>query len=86
MTLFMTELAAADWAASVAWYRDRLGLTVELVDEPNRFALLRAGDGRLALKAGAPAPGGVILHFQVADLAAELARLTAAGVAVAARR
>lgn len=81
MTLFMTELAVADFAAAVAWYRDRLGLRVEVLDESRRFALLTApGGGRLALKAGEPTPGGVTVHFHVADLAAELARLAAVGV------
>lgn len=81
MTLFMTELPVAGFPASVAWYRDRLGLRVELTDEPRRFALLAAADGgRLALKAGDPTPGGVTVHFRVSDLAAELARLAAAGV------
>ena len=32
MTFFMAEIAVADIEASVAWYRDRLGLRVELVD------------------------------------------------------
>ncbi|MBX9624276.1 MAG: VOC family protein [Gemmataceae bacterium] len=81
--LFMTELAVSDFAASVVWYRDRLGLRVILLDVANGFALLQ-GDagGRLALKAGTPAPGGVTLHFEVADLAAELARLGPSGVPV----
>lgn len=74
---FMTELAVADLAAALGWYRDRLRLPVTLLDEPNRFALLA---GRLALKEGTPSPGGVILHFRVDDLDAELARLAAAGV------
>lgn len=79
----MTELAVGDLAASVAWYRDRLGLRVALLDAANGFALLQ-GDagGRLALKSGTPAPGGVTLHFEVADLAAELARLGSSGTPV----
>lgn len=77
----MTEIAVADFAASVAWYRDRLGLTVELLDAANRFALLRGRDGgRLALKVGTPTAAGVRLHFKVDDLEGELARLAAAGV------
>jgi catechol 2,3-dioxygenase-like lactoylglutathione lyase family enzyme len=43
MTLFMVELTVADFAHSVAWYRDALGLTVELVDESNGFAMLVPG-------------------------------------------
>ncbi|MBX9580636.1 MAG: VOC family protein [Gemmataceae bacterium] len=81
--LCMTELAVADLAAALAWYQDRLGLRVLLLDAANGFALLQGdGGGRLALKAGAPAPGGVTLHFEVADLAAELGRLGSADVPV----
>ena len=76
MQLFMVELAVADWALSVTWYRDRLGLRVTLWDEANLFALLEAvGGGRIALKAGAPQPGGVTVHFQVTDLTAEMTRM-----------
>jgi catechol 2,3-dioxygenase-like lactoylglutathione lyase family enzyme len=78
VTLFMTEIAVADFEASVAWYRDRLGLRVELLDGANRFALLRGeSGGRLALKAGTPTPGGVRLHFEVTNLDADLARFDA---------
>lgn len=80
MTLFMTELAVRDLAAAVAWYRDGLGLAVKLRDDATGFALLEAAGGRVALKVG-PVGAGVTLHFQVADLAAALARLAAAGVA-----
>jgi predicted enzyme related to lactoylglutathione lyase len=38
----------------------------------NRFVLF---DGGVALKGGTPAPGGVVLHFNVSDLDAELTRL-----------
>lgn len=81
----MAELAVSDFAASLAWYGDRLGLRVVLLDGPNRFALLQGQgvDGcRLALKAGSPRPGGVALHFEVADLPAELARLGVPGADV----
>lgn len=80
MDLFVVELTVADWPASLAWYHDRLGLTVELLDEPNRYALLAARTGRLALKAGTPSPGGVKLAFLVPDLADEIQRLAKAGV------
>jgi catechol 2,3-dioxygenase-like lactoylglutathione lyase family enzyme len=75
VTFFMAEIAVADFDASLAWYRDRLGLKVELVDAANRFVLLRCqGGGRLALKAGIPSPGGVRLHFEVSNLDEELTR------------
>lgn len=68
----MTELAVADFAASLAWYRDVLGLRVKHLDSANQFVLF---DGGVALKAGAPMPGGMTLHFNVSGLDAELARL-----------
>jgi catechol 2,3-dioxygenase-like lactoylglutathione lyase family enzyme len=74
MNLYLVELTVADWETSLAWYRDRLGLVVELVDEPNRYALLTAGPARVALKAGTPSPTTTKLTFQVASLGAELRR------------
>ena len=73
MRLYLVELTVRDLAASLAFYRDRLGLPVELLDEANGFALLHAG-GRLALKRGEPG-GGATVHLEVADLDAELRRL-----------
>ena len=76
MIAYMTEISVANYAVSVAWYRDVLGLRVELADPANGFALLACeGGGRLALKAGTPTPGGVKLHYEVDDVSAELARL-----------
>jgi catechol 2,3-dioxygenase-like lactoylglutathione lyase family enzyme len=80
MDLYLVELTVADWPTSLAWYRDRLGLPVELLDEPNRYALLAAGPARVALKAGASSPGTTKLVFRVPDLDAELARLTGDGI------
>ncbi len=78
--LAFVELTVADWPAAVAWYRDVLGLEVVLRDDVNRFALLGTGPGRVALKAGPSQPGGVLLAFEVADLAAEAGRLARHGV------
>ena len=80
MELFLVELTVADWLASLAWYRDQLGLAVKLLDAPNQYALLAAGSGRLVIKAGTPSPGSTKITFRVNDLAAEVARLAAAGV------
>ena len=73
MRLYMVELTVSDLGASLAFYRDRLGLAVEVLDAANGFALLHAG-GRLALKRGTPG-GGATVHVEVGDLAAELRRL-----------
>ena len=80
MELFLLELTVADWPASLAWYRDQLGLAVKLLDEPNRYAVLAAGSGHVAIKAGTPSPGSTTITCRVNDLAAEVARLAAAGV------
>lgn len=80
--LHFVELTVADWPAAVAWYRDVLGLPVELRDEAGRFALLRAGGARLALKEGRPEPGTLLLAFETEDLPAELRRLEGLGVVV----
>ena len=75
MNLFLIELIVADWQAAVAWYRDRLGLAVALIDEPNQYALLSTDPGWIALKAGTPSPGTTKVTFHVSDLDAELMRL-----------
>src|SRR5688572_6862688 len=80
MDLFLVQLAVADWPTSLAWYRDRLGLTVVLMDEPNRYALLAAGPARIALKAGTPVPGTTRVVFHVRSVGAELTRLASAGI------
>ena len=75
MDLYLVELSVADVLASVVWYRDRFGLPVILLDEPNRYALMAAGPTRVALKQGPERPGGTVLTFHVPDLDAELTRL-----------
>lgn len=73
-TLFMVELAVADVAAARAWYESALGLTASHTDPATGFVLLSDGrHGRVALKPGAPVPGGVTLHFEVPDVGALLA-------------
>lgn len=80
-SLYLVELTVADWPAAVAWYQDTLGLEVALIDEVHQFALMRAGSGRVALKAGRPEPGTVLLTLEVDDLCAEIERLAALGLA-----
>ena len=45
----MTVIKVSDWAASLAWYVETLGLLPVLTDAEHRFALLAAGNGRLAI-------------------------------------
>lgn len=66
MKLSFVELRVSDWPRSVAWYRDVLGLTV-LMSDSEKFALLGADEGRVALKAGEPRLG-VLLAFEVTQL------------------
>ncbi len=83
--LFMTEIRVFDWPRTVRWYVETLGLRSLVNDEPNGFALLGAGQGRLALRRGVARCEAVYharLHFRVADVDAERARLLAAGVPV----
>src|SRR5437764_847246 len=80
MDLFLVELAVADWPTPVAWYPARLGTGVDRLDAPHKYALLIAGAGRVALKAGPPSLGTTKLIFRVAGLDAELTRLKRAGV------
>ena len=78
--LAFVELQVADWPAAVVWYRDVLGLPVVLRVEADRFALLQAGSGQLALKAGQSQPGSVLLTFEVEDLPSALEHLARLGV------
>lgn len=89
MTLYMIELPVRDLSASLAWYRDYLGLTVERIDPERPFALLRsAGGSWLALKQyeSPMLPGSghdrsstvlqsIRVHFHVNDLEQTLAQL-----------
>lgn len=79
-SLYLIELTVADFPASVAWYRDVLGLPLLLHKETEGFALFQTGLTRLALKQGQPQPGSVLLTFEVKDLAAQVESLAARGV------
>jgi predicted enzyme related to lactoylglutathione lyase len=78
--LYMIELTVADWEHSVAWYRDTLGLKLEMKADTDRYALFQAGFGRIALKAGKPQSATVLLSFEVDDLVLEIQRLRSLGV------
>jgi len=83
--LFSVELRTARWAELVAWYREALGLRVLVRVLDDEYALLAAGDTRLAIL-GRPEPGAASgrwsLGFEVPDLDATAGQLAAAGVAV----
>ena len=89
-------LAVSDFAASLAFYRDSLGLEVEAVYDDPPYATLVAAGGRISLaEQGHPAddrPGvsmaaprnsaeaNVVLVLEVDDAAAVHAKLAAEGV------
>ena len=68
MKQYMIELAVSQLAESIAWYESH-GLTLELQDDANGFAILNDGAaGRIALKLGDPLPSSILVHFQVGEL------------------
>jgi predicted enzyme related to lactoylglutathione lyase len=81
-------LAPSDLAASTTWYRDVLGLRVYREYGTGGVVtgtVLFLGGGFLELtgpRAGSPTGPGTTLWLQVADLAAEHARLADAGATV----
>jgi catechol 2,3-dioxygenase-like lactoylglutathione lyase family enzyme len=84
--LFMIQVAVDDLAGMVDWYVQTLGLRLVMHDETRGFALLSAGNGKLALKrstrADRPTRKHVRLVFVVEDVECERARLVARGVVV----
>jgi catechol 2,3-dioxygenase-like lactoylglutathione lyase family enzyme len=85
--LFMTVIRVADWPKTLDWYVETLGLLAILTDVERQFALLAAGNGRLALQGGlAPEepilPGRVRLVFQVPDVDRERQRLIGRGLEI----
>lgn len=80
-TLYTVELRTARWPDMVAWYRDVLGLRMLVRSAEEGYALLAAGDVRLAIlarPAAARSSDRWSLAFEVADLDAARARLAAA--------
>jgi len=86
-SLFSVEVRTTRWAELVEWYRHVLGLRVLVRVVDDGYALLSAGDTRLAIlarAATAPPSPRWSLGFEVDDLEAARARLVAAGTTVAA--
>lgn len=75
-------LPVADQTASRDWYVDMLGLEVEFEVPARRTVAVRDDDGfALFLVGGEPRPTGIALWFQVDDVDARYAALSARGVA-----
>src|SRR5689334_9518822 len=69
--LYCVELRTAQWAEMVRWYRETLGLKVLVRVVDDGYALLEAGDTRIALiERASPGPLSArwSLGFEVADL------------------
>ena len=87
LVLSQTILYVSDVPASVAFYRDRLGLTVTypLGDEPlnEHWATLGAEGASLALHGGGPGPTGELapaIVFLTSDVEASRAHVMSKGV------
>lgn len=83
--LYCVELRTTDWHALVEWYRHVLGLRVLVRMVDDGYALLEAGDNRLALLAretSGDVSQRISLAFEVSDVRQVCARLKAAGAPV----
>jgi predicted enzyme related to lactoylglutathione lyase len=78
------DLIVRDVPAATAFFRDVVGLAVRVGEE--RFAELKSGAVTIMLSPDAMVPiepaRGLILHFEVADVAAALAHARALGATV----
>lgn len=84
--LYSIELRTERWTEVVEWYRTVLGLRVLVRVVDDGYALLAAGDTRLAIlsrPAAGPPGSRWSLGFEVHDLDAARARLLATGMEVA---
>ncbi len=77
-SLYCVELRTTQWETAVSWYRDALGLRVMVRVMEEGYALLAAGDTRLALisrRASGAASKRWSLGFELDDLDAAIERL-----------
>src|SRR5438552_3337909 len=83
--LYCVELRTSNWEASVEWYRRVLGLRVLVRVTDDGYALLEAGETRIALLARTT-PGEptrrISLAFEVRDLQSLVSRLKVEGTSV----
>jgi predicted enzyme related to lactoylglutathione lyase len=83
--LYCVEVRTSNWTTLVEWYRTVLGLRVLVRVVDDGYALLEAGDNRLALlsREGADkSTDRISLAFEVNDVPQITARLRAAGARV----
>jgi catechol 2,3-dioxygenase-like lactoylglutathione lyase family enzyme len=80
--LYCVELRTANWATLVEWYRTVLGLRVLVRVVDDGYALLEAGETRIALltrESAGEASRRISLAFEVDDVPKMCARLEQAG-------
>jgi len=80
--LYCIELRSAKWEESLEWYRSVLGLRVLVRVSEEGYALLEAGNTRLALlsrKTPGEPSRRISLAFEVGDLRSIVGRMQAAG-------
>jgi predicted enzyme related to lactoylglutathione lyase len=80
--LYCVELRTENWERMLRWYREVLGLRVLVRVVDDGYALIEAGDTRLAIisrKSAQPATRRVSLAFEVRDVPALCAELRDAG-------
>lgn len=80
--LYCVELRTDKWQQQLDWYRNVLGLRVLVRVVEDGYALLEAGDTRIALLARPsinPPSGRISLAFEVDDVPKLCARLEEAG-------
>ena len=80
--LYCVELRSENWARLVDWYRHILGLRVLVRVVDDGYALLEAGDTRIALlsrDSTEPASGRISLAFEVDDVPKACLRLEGFG-------
>ncbi len=83
--LYCIELRTSNWPKLVDWYRNVLGLRVLVRVVDDEYALLEAGDNRLAIVAR-QTPGEatirISLAFEVSNVQEIVARMRVAGAPV----
>ncbi len=80
--LYCVELRTAQWENTLRWYREALGLRVMVRVVEDGYALLAAGETRLALisrRNAGPASARWSLGFEVDDLDESARRITQFG-------
>lgn len=85
----IVTLRARNWAETVRYYKQCLGLKEKSVDEPAQYAMFDAGPVRFAIEGPASpaharghASGALMANFQVSDLAATVRKLADSGAQV----